>query len=134
MRRDHLAMIAYLEAREAWTFGYRPEPRMQDCVRWASAATVALTGRDPLKAFGHRWRTEIGAARVIRRAGGMAAAISSVMSPIDPARAQRGDWGLTADGAVVLFEGEGAVGLNEVSGGGYIRLPREAAVLAWSVG
>ena len=134
MRRDHLAMIAYLEEREAWTFGYRPEPRMHDCVRWASGATVALTGHDPLKTFGRRWRTEIGAGRVIRRAGGMATAITGVLPPIPTTLAQRGDWGLTANGAVVLFEGEGLVGLNEAAGRGYARLPREAATQAWSVG
>lgn len=132
MRRDHLALIAYLEDREGWTFGHAHGVRMQDCVRWASGATQVLTGRDPLAEFGGRWSTEAGAARVIRRAGGMAAAIDRVLTPIDPAQAMRGDWGLTANEAVVLFEGDGLVGLDRPSG--YVRLPRHAALRAWSVG
>lgn len=132
MRRDHLALIDYLEAREAWAFGYAPSLRMHDCVRWAAGAAVAMTGRDPLAEFGGRWSTEAGAARVIRRAGGLAAAIDGVLTPIEPAQAMRGDWGLTANGAVVLFEGDGLVGLDRP--GGYVRLPRGEAVRAWSIG
>lgn len=132
MRRDHLALIDYLEAREGWAFGYAPNLRMHDCVRWASGAAGAMTGRDPLAEFGGRWSTEAGAARVIRRAGGLATAIDGVLTPIDPAQAMRGDWGLTANGAVVLFEGDGLVGLDRPNG--YVRLPRGEAVRAWSIG
>lgn len=132
IERDHLAHVAYLEARRGWTFGFGPEPQTHDCVRWAAGSALALTGRDLLAAFGRGWTTEAGAARVISRAGGMAEAVSSVLTPIDPRSAQRGDWGLTATGAIVVFEGDGLVGLDRPSG--YVHLARADAVQAWSLG
>lgn len=130
--RDLGAFNAYLEARAGWAFGYGPEPRTHDCARWASGAARAATGRDPLKAFASCWTTELGAARVLRRHGGMAAAVGTVLTEIDPTFAQRADIGLASDRTLVLFLGDGLIGLNEA--GGYLHLPRANAVRAWSVG
>lgn len=126
------ALIAYLEEREAWTFGYAHGVRIHDCARFFAGGIAAVSGRDPLAAFGGSWTTERGAARVLARAGGMAAAVDSVLSRIDVSRAQRGDGGMTADGALVLVEGEAVVGLDPVRG--FVRLPRAALHIAWAAG
>lgn len=129
MSRDPHALIAFLESREDWTFGYGPGAKVHDCARFFSAGIEAVTGVSPLDRFASRWTTEMGAARVLRRHGGMAAAVSEVMTEIPVTLAQRGDGGLTAGDALVLIEGETVVGLNET---GLYRLPRHALLMAWT--
>jgi hypothetical protein len=128
--RDPHALIAFLEARADWTFGYGPEPRTHDCARFFSAGVAAVTGVAPLDRFAGRWTTELGAARVLRRAGGLDAAVSRIMTEIPITLAQRGDGGLTSGDALVLIEGETVVGLSER---GYYRLPRHALLKAWTI-
>lgn len=125
------ALVAYLEAREGWAFGYGPEPRTHDCVRWAAGAVEAMHGVTPLSAVAASWTTEAGAGRALKRLGGMAEAVGSVLRAIDPTLAGRGDVGMTEGGQLVVFEGETVVGLKEA--GGYVRLPRPAALRAWTV-
>jgi hypothetical protein len=129
MSRDYGAFVAFLESREDWRFGYGPGPRVHDCARAMSAGVAALTGRAPLDRFTSRWTTPLGAARVIRRYGGLAAAVDTVLTRVELSLAQRGDAGLTADGALVLIEGDTLVGPAEI---GWRRLPREALAIAWS--
>lgn len=131
MIRDHVALAAYLEDREGWSFGYGEEPETHDCARFVAGAVLALTGRDPLAGFSGRWTTEAGAARVIRRHGGVAEAVSSVLTEVDPMLAQRGDVALAGE-ALCIVEGEMLIGLDRPRG--YVRLPREAAVKTWGAG
>ena len=131
MIRDHHALIPFLEDREDWLFGYDPAPRTHDCARYADAGVAAVFGVHPLRAFVSQWTTHRGARRVLRRHGGMAAAVSEVMDPIDPTQAGRGDVGMLADAQLVLFDGDGVVGLRPERG--LVRLPRAHAVRAWTV-
>lgn len=132
MSRNIQALAAYLAERENWTFGYGAAARTQDCARWVCGAAKAATGRDPLAGFDGRWTTELGAARVMRRHGGMAGAVGSVLPEIWPPQAKRGDIGVSEAGFLVLFWDDGVIGLDEPSG--YVRLPRANAVRAWSIG
>lgn len=128
--RDGNALAAYLEERETWAFGYGGDDFTHDCARFASGGVQAVTGVDPLARFTSRWTSYRGSLRVIRAHGGMASAVSEVMRTIDPLRAQRGDVGMTAEGALVLIEGQTVVG---VTSSGLARLPRAALVQAWTV-
>lgn len=130
MTRDPHALVDFLDGRADWTFGYEPKPRMHDCARFFSAGIQAVTGIAPLDRFSGSWTTEMGAARVLRRAGGLDAAVSAIMTEVSVTLAQRGDGGLVAGDALVLIEGATVVGLSEV---GYYRLPRSALLKAWTV-
>lgn len=131
MIRDHHALIAFLEDREDWRFGYGPSLRTHDCARFADGGVAAVFGVNPLRAFASQWTTRQGARRVLRRHGGMASAVSEVMAPIDLTLAGRGDVGMLQDEQLVLFDGDGLVGLRPDRG--LIRLPRAHAVRAWTV-
>ena len=130
MTRDPHALIDYLDGRADWTFGYGPQPKTHDCARVVSAGVEAVTGISPLAAFDGTWTTEAGAVRVIRRHGGMDAAVSTVMTEVPATLAQRGDVGLTEGDALVLIEGATVVGLSDE---GQYRLPRQALIKAWTV-
>ncbi|VDC51444.1 DUF6950 family protein [Brevundimonas mediterranea] len=129
MSRDSAALIAFLESREAWRFGYDRAPMTHDCARAMSDGIKAQTGRAPLDRFASEWTTRRGALRVIRRHGGLAAAVDTVMTRVDLPAAQRGDAGMTRDGALVLIEGDTLVGPADI---GWQRLPREQLAIAWS--
>lgn len=130
MSRNPDALIPYLEEREAWTFGYGREPLTQDCARFCGGGVEAVTGFNPLDRFASQWTTARGARRVLARHGGMAAAVSEVMTPVALTLAARGDVGLTHDGALVLIEGDTVAGVTDR---GLIRLPRAAVAQAWTV-
>lgn len=129
MARRVEALAPFLEDRETWTFGYGPGVNEHDCIRFWAAGIEAVSGQNPLSRFKGRWTTELGAARVIRRSGGLARAVDSVMTRVEPNMALRGDGGMTADGAMVLIEGDTVAGLDER---GLYRLPRSALAIAWS--
>ncbi len=131
LRRDGAAMVAYLEDRESWLFGYEPLPRMHDCARFVGGGVEAARGINPLDAFSSQWTTRRGARRVLKTHGGMAKAVGEVMTPIAPTLAQRGDVGLTADNTLVLVEGEMVVGLHPERG--QVRVSRAMMTLAWSL-
>lgn len=130
MSRNPEALIPYLESREAWRFGYGDGPNEHDCARFCGAGVEAVTGKNPLRSFSSQWKTLRGAKRVLARHGGMASAVSEVMTPISLTHASRGDVGLTHDGALVLIEGDTAAGVTD---SGLIRLPRAAIAQAWTV-
>lgn len=131
MIRDAHALIAFLEDRETWSFDYSGQDQTHDCARFCDAGTAAVCGVNPLAAFTSQWSTRRGARRVLRRHGGMAKAVSEVMTPIDLTRALRGDVGMLVDEQLVLFEGESVVGVR--CDRGLMRLPRAHAVRAWTV-
>ncbi|PHY20932.1 hypothetical protein CSW59_06910 [Caulobacter sp. BP25] len=129
MVRDYNALVAYIAARMRAPFAWGEN----DCVTFAAGAVKAQTGRDPLGAIAARWTTARGAALVLRRLGGMEAAVSSVLAPIAPAMAARGDvagW-MDPQGRLQLaiVEGSTLVGPGEA---GLVRLPRASMVKAWS--
>lgn len=60
-----------------------------DCVGFAAGAVLAITGRQVLPV---QWVDKTEAARLLRRLGGLLAAVSQVLPPLPaPALAQRGD-------------------------------------------
>lgn len=131
MRYDPDALIAFLEDREAWVFGYGAGPTTHDCARFCGAGVEAVTGVNPLTGFSSRWTTRRGARRVLAAHGGMAQAVGEVMCEIAPSLAPRGMVGMLADEQLVLFEGETLVGPGP--GRGLVRRPRAHAVRAWAV-
>lgn len=131
IRYDPHALIAFLEDREAWTFGYGPEAMTHDCARFAGAGVEAVTGINPLTRFASQWTTQRGARRVLAAHGGMARAVGEVMTEISPTLAPRGMVGMLANEQLVLFEGETVVGPGPDRG--LARLARANAVRAWTV-
>lgn len=129
--RNPAALVDYLDDRADWAFGYGAEPRTHDCVRFMAGGVEAVTGVDVVKRFGATWTTERGARRILRRAGGLAAAVGSVMREISPTLAMRGDAGMTEAGQLVLVEGDLVVGPGPERG--LVRLPRAALARAWTV-
>lgn len=130
MTRDPEALIAFLDDRQDWTFGYGQGDREHDCVRFVSAGIEAVTGLAPLTLINGTWATETGAARLLKRHGGLETAVDAVMTEIPRTLAQRGDCGLTAGNALVLVEGATLVGVTER---GLYRLPRHALLKAWTI-
>ncbi len=103
-----------------------------DCATFAGAAIKAQTGDDALGRFAGKWSTEAGAARVLIKAGGMEAAVSTVLTPIAPSMAQRGDVAgvETLQGLLLMVvEGSTLVGPGDA---GLVREPRVAMTKAWS--
>lgn len=128
---DPDALIPFLEDREGFTFAYSGAKGTHDCARFAGAGVKAVHGVDPLASFAGSWSTEVGAARVIQRAGGLDAALDTVMDRIDVTAANRGDVVLLADRTLALVEGASVVGTH--SERGLIRAPRSAIKAAWTV-
>ena len=130
MSRDHLALVALIEARSAQAFRWR---RGRECVGFAGACIMAQTGVDPLADLPH-WDTRREAVTVARAAGGLKRAVDARLDPIAPALALRGDIAGLPDRLLgvrlMVIEGETLVapGLR-----GLERLPRDAMTLAWSI-
>lgn len=131
IRYDPHALIEFLESRSRWAFGYGREPETHDCARFCDAGVDAVFGFRPLKAFASHWTSHSGARRVLAQHGGMAQAVGEVMDPISVTLARRGEVGMVEGGQLVLFEGDTVVGPAPERG--LYRLPRSAAVLAWTV-
>lgn len=129
--RNPDALIPYIEDREGWAFGYGQEPETHDCARFADGGVAAVTGISPLGRFTSQWTTRRGARQVLARHGGMAKAVSTVMTEINPDLAARGDVGLTTENTLVLIEGQTVVGLSPDRG--LVREPRTALTRAWTI-
>jgi hypothetical protein len=124
------ALVDFLEQREAWAFGYGAELETHDCARFCGAGFEAVTGVNPLDTFAGRWTSERGARRIIAAHGGLAAAVETVMRPIDPTLAQRGDVGMTDAETLVLIEGDTVVG--PAAPRGLKRMSRAVLTRAWT--
>ena len=90
------------------------------CARFAAGAVEALTGADPLARFGSQWTTARGVRRVVRRHGGLDAAVDEVLTPVAPALARRGDVGFAPSpdggvGALMVVEGDLVVGRTRMA-------------------
>lgn len=130
MVRDYRALANLIADNERTPFAWA----QWDCATFAGAAVKAQTGDDALGRFAGKWSTEAGAARVLIKAGGMEAAVSTVLTPIAPSMAQRGDVAgvETPQGLLLMIvEGSTLVGPDV---DGLARLPRTAMVKAWSAG
>lgn len=132
MRRDLDALLAFLEARAAMPFAWGRS--RNDCVSFAAQAVRVQTGRSLASLIGrHRWSTALGAARVLKRRGGIEAALDRALAPVAPAQAMRGDVAGAPDDRLglrlMIVEGTTLVGPGE---NGLVREPRAAMVKAWS--
>lgn len=99
-------LAAFIETRRVRVFSWGE----QDCVLFAADAVLEMTGVD--LAEGERgYRSASGAAKRIKRAGGMRALAASRLPEKHPGLAQRGD--------VVLVEVDERESFGVVAGGGY---------------
>lgn len=131
MIRDYEALHAYVASHMRTPFAWDGH----DCVTFCANGVRVQTGRDPLGEYRGCWKTARGATALLKRLGGMEAAVSLKLASIAPAMAQRGDvagW-RDPDGRIqlALVDGETLVGPGEH---GLMRLPRSAMVCAWSAG
>ena len=63
-----------------------------DCFTFAADCVLAMTGEDKMAKRRGKYKTELGANKMLKRIGGVEAAITSVLGePINPNLAQRGD-------------------------------------------
>ena len=107
-----------------------------DCALHGANAALAITGVDHGRPFRGRYRTALGAARMLRRygAGTIEATFDRDLAVIPPAFAQRGDLVL-ADGSVGVCIGGEALFVGEQGGhSGLVRVPRREWSKAWAVG
>jgi hypothetical protein len=128
MKRDHLALLRFLEERSAMPF----EWGRNDCVSFAARAVRVQTGRRLLGRL--RWRSLTGARRNIERLGGLETAIDERLERIAPAEAMRGDIAGVPNDVfgirLMIVEGASLAGPGTR---GVRRLPRSAMVAAWSI-
>jgi hypothetical protein len=130
MVRDHDALVAAIEARVRTAFAW--DGTGIDCVRFAAEAVEAQTGEDRFGPLGLTWSSERTARRILKRLGGLEAAVDSVLRPVALAMARRGDVALVAGPtgpALMIIEGDSLVGPGER---GQTRLSRTAMTKAWS--
>lgn len=127
--RDIPALLAFLASRAAMPHAWGRDAN--DCVAFCDGAVKAQGGEDKLG--GLNWSTLAGALRVLKRLGGMEAAIDARFARIAPAKALRGDIAGVRDALFgikpMLVEGDTLVSPGQR---GFARLPRAAMVTAWS--
>lgn len=124
--RDHAALSDYLDSRLAMPHDWNGNC----CVAFVLGAVEAQFGLTPRPAAS--WSTPRGAARAIKRFGGIAAEASRLFEEIEPAFAQRGDiagyehpeHGL----ALAVVEGQTICAPGER---GLLREPRTRMTRAW---
>lgn len=100
-----------------------------DCVVFVADAVIEMTGQDLFTARG-KYKTKIGAGRVLKRLGGMEGALASVLGPsVPPANAAHGDI-VVLDGACGICIGRKALFLSD---GGFSMIPTLNAECAFNV-
>lgn len=129
MARDLNALLGFIAERAPMPHEWGSS--RNDCVAYMAGAVKAQTGRDCLE--GLSWSSEIGARRVLRRLGGLEAAMDARFVRIAPAMAQRGDIAGIPDELlgvrIMIVEGATLVGPGAR---GEKRNPRAAMTIAWS--
>lgn len=127
---NYEALIDFIDGHRLTPFAWG----RHDCVTFAAGAVKAATGIPILKSIKSRWRSQRAALALIDSYGGLASAVDSLLSPISPAMARRGDVAaITLENGghrLMVVEGDYLVGPGPE---GLIRQPRSEAVLAWSV-
>lgn len=106
-----------------------------DCALFAADCVLSITGRDPADDLRGRYMTEAGAARIIKRAGGLESLGDARLgSRCMLLTAQVGDVGLLVqDGREMFAVCAGQHWLAAARDGGLAVLPLTAARLAWRV-
>lgn len=106
---------------------------VHDCALWAADAIHAQLGTDPAQALRGRYRTMLGAQRVLAPWGGLAGMATAVLGlPLySPLLACTGDVGLTSEGALAVCTGETWL-VATAQGMGHVGLVD--AEKAWRVG
>lgn len=128
--RDYDALARYVAGRE--TMPFRDGSENNDCCAYLAGAIAAQTGVNPLHRAGLRWTTARGGRRVIKRLGGLGAALDSVLRPIPLSSAHRGDGGLVeGERAVFVVLIEDRM-LSAPGDQGLVRYPRSRLLKAWS--
>lgn len=129
MSRNFNALVEYIAERERSPFEWGS--REMDCISYWSGAIEVMTGDNPLDwEPALSWATQEEAEAVLDGLGGLDAAVSARMTEIPVAMAQRGDGAMVRGvRCVMIVEGDTLVGPSER---GSIRLPRSAAIKAWS--
>lgn len=117
-----------------------------DCCSMPCAAALEIVGVDPLAPFRGRYKSERGAVRIIRGAGGFVQLIEKIMSDVSAPEiavnfARRGDILLVTDTEIVEpgFDAMLALCLGRDMGfvsrdRGFCLLPTARAARAWGVG
>lgn len=126
--RDTAALIAFIDSRQNMPYWWGEN----DCISFAAGAVEAATGKDHLK--GLRWSTQASAMRVLKRAGGIEAALDKRFKRIPPSMAKMGDIAGVPDAVLgihpMIVEGEKLVCPGDE---GSRRAPRRAMTVAWSI-
>lgn len=127
--RDRLARFLDQQRMRPFAWG------INDCAMFAGFAVQAMTGTNPLHQYVLAYGTEIGAARIIARGGGLQRIISEHMGPtIAPGLAADGDIGLldTERGDMLALR----LGLNWLAptDGGLGARSLGGEVCAWRIG
>lgn len=129
MSRDIAALIAFIDSRQntPHEWGYN----RNDCASFALGAIEAQTGCRPLKL---RWATRKTGLRILKRLGGMEAALDRYLKRIPPSLAKRGDIAGVPDELLglhpMVIEGEMLVSPGQR---GNRRRKRREMIAAWSV-
>lgn len=114
---------------------------LNDCCTFAASWVQISTGEDALRTFSRHWRTAAGAARVLKRHGGLMAAVTRVLGePVRPALAHRGDLLLMPANLTAERMMGGCLGVSFGSRvgspgqGGLALIPAGEAVACWRIG
>lgn len=123
-------LAEFIESRRQTPFQWG----IHDCTLFAVDAALAMTGFDLAAEYRGTYDSEIGAVRIIAKAGGTLRALVNHHGQEIPARmAQRGDW--------VLIEQDGyealavCVGVKLIAAGrnGLVQHPMSIAITAWRI-
>lgn len=131
MERDIQALVAFIESRHAIA---HVDDGSNDCISFAAGAVEAVTGGkvQPLK--GKRWNSLKAGLALLKKEGGVEAALDKRFVRVAPAHAHRGDLAGVVDPVLgmhpAVVEGATLVGPGP---SGNVRLPRSEMVAAWDV-
>lgn len=109
---------------------------LTDCLLTALDAVVAVTGFDPAADIRGRYKTEAGAARILRKRGlvDVEDALASLFEPIGRLSARRGDVGVVEQGGNLTAGFVCDLGFLARTATGRIFLPQTAIKTAFKVG
>lgn len=123
-------LAAYIDSAPAFAWG------RNDCGLFAAGAVEAMTGVDHGAPFRGRYRTELGAARALRRAGletSGDAATAALGDPVPLLCLSRGDVVENDERAIGIYWPRGGPGGIFVNDDGLIWLPGSRLLRGWSV-
>lgn len=105
-----------------------------DCVMFAADCVEACTGVDPAAGMRGTYKTATGAARVLKRVGGMEALAAEHLGPeVPPLMAQPGDVGIVRNAGVECFAVWTGSAWHAPAETGLTPFPHECALRVWRV-